>query len=84
MKIINKNNIRNISNEEFAAIKSLQNNWNIIISRAGKATAIIVIDKEDYTEKIQNMLKLKQFRNTNKSLRKKEINQHFRELHVGI
>ncbi|CAM4849385.1 unnamed protein product [Rotaria magnacalcarata] len=81
---INKNNIRNISDEEFHAIKTLRNNKEIIISRADKGNAIVVMDKKDYIEKTNNILQLKQFQHTTKSLQKEkeeEMNKYLRELY---
>ncbi|CAM4855531.1 unnamed protein product [Rotaria socialis] len=58
---IKKKNIRNISDEEFIALKKLKNNQDIIISKADKGNAIVILDKKDYIEKIHEILKLKQF-----------------------
>ncbi|CAF3284775.1 unnamed protein product, partial [Rotaria sp. Silwood2] len=76
--------IRNISDEEFHAIKTLKNNKEIIISRADKGNAIVIMDRKDYMEKMQQILKLKQFIHTPNSLLKekeKEMNNYLRQLH---
>ncbi|CAF3419973.1 unnamed protein product [Rotaria socialis] len=81
---INNNNIRNISDEEFQAIKTLRNNKQIIISRADKGNAIVVMDKKDCIEKTNNILQLKQFQHTTRSLQKEkeeEMNKYLRELY---
>ncbi|CAF4327355.1 unnamed protein product [Adineta steineri] len=51
--------IKNIRDEEFAAIKSLKNNPNITISRVDKGNAIVILNKEDYIDKMNNILELK-------------------------
>ena len=86
-KLINKmknNIIRNISDEEYNAIQTLKNNKNIIISKADKGNAIVVMDTTDYIQKINNILELKQFRPTSKSILKEkenEMNKYLRLLY---
>jgi hypothetical protein len=60
MKSVRKK-IRNISDDEFNAIKSLKNNHDIIICRADKGNAIVVLDKIDYIKKMNDILEQKQF-----------------------
>jgi hypothetical protein len=60
--------IRNIYDEEFNASKSLKNNNNIIICRTDKSNCAVLLNKEDYIAKAEEILKLKQFRHTDKSL----------------
>ncbi|CAF3362230.1 unnamed protein product [Rotaria sp. Silwood2] len=62
IKSVKKKRIRNISDEEFNAIKSLKNNKNIIICRADKGNSIVILNKEDYINKINEILKQKQFK----------------------
>ncbi|CAF4294003.1 unnamed protein product [Rotaria socialis] len=83
MKLAKKKNIRNISDEEFKAIKSLKANTNIIICRAGKGNYIAILDKQDYINKAEEILKLKQFRHTEKSLlneKEKSMNSYISKL----
>jgi predicted transcriptional regulator len=83
LRNVNRNIIRNISHEEFEAIKTLRNNKDIVISRADKGNAIVIMNKEDYIEKIKNILQLKQFKHTNKSLlneKEEEMNRYLRQL----
>lgn len=84
IKNININSIRNTSNDEFHAIKRLRNNKDVIISRADKGNAIIVMDEKDYIEKMSNILQQKQYKHTSKSTLKTkedEINEFLRELY---
>ncbi|CAF5034961.1 unnamed protein product, partial [Rotaria sp. Silwood1] len=64
MRAIKNKKIRNISDDEFNAIKSLKNNNNIIICRADKGNAIVVLDKNEYINKMNDILKQKQFKST--------------------
>ena len=67
IRAIKNKKIRNISDDEFNAIKSLKNNNNIIICHADKGNAIAVLDKTDYINKMNDILKQKQFKNTKES-----------------
>ncbi len=49
---INRNIIRNISDEEFHARKILRKNKDIIIGRADKGNTTAIMDKKDYIGKI--------------------------------
>ena len=62
IKSIKNKKIRNMSDEEFSALKSLKNNKNIVICKADKGNAIVVLDKIDYITKAQEILKLNQFK----------------------
>ena len=63
-----KKKIRNICDEECSVLKTLKNNNNIIICRADKGNCIVVLNEKDYIEKVEEILKMKQFRRTDKSL----------------
>ncbi|CAF3418116.1 unnamed protein product [Rotaria sp. Silwood2] len=83
MKSVRKKNIRNITDEEFKALKALKDNKNIIICRADKGNCIVVLDKQDYIKKAEEILKLKQFQRTEKSLlneKEKSMNSHILKL----
>ena len=83
MKSIKKKNIRNISDDEFNALKSLKNNQNIVICRADKGNCIVVLNKDDYNKKAEDILKLKQFTHTRKSLlteKEKDMNKYILKL----
>ena len=67
IRAIKNKKIRNISDDEFNPIKSLKNNNNIIICHTDKGNAIVVLDKTDYINKINDILKQKQFKNTKES-----------------
>ena len=46
----------NLTSEEFAALKSLSKNKNLIVQKSDKGNSIAIIDKSDYLEKMQNIL----------------------------
>ena len=52
---------RNLSDEELAALKSLKSNDSIVICKADKGNCIVILDKESYTRKAEEILKGKQF-----------------------
>ncbi|CAF3764573.1 unnamed protein product [Rotaria sp. Silwood1] len=84
MRSLKKKRIRNISDDEFHALKSLRNNHNIVICRADKGNCIVILDKKDYIEKINQILELKQFKNAkDSSLTEKEnsMNEYIVKLH---
>lgn len=84
MKTARNKRIRNISDDEYAAIKSLKNNTNIVICRADKGNAIVVMDKTDYENKLEQLLTLQQFKPTSKSLLKEKeekLNGYLRQLY---
>ena len=80
---VNKKIIRNVSDEEFHAIRTLKNNTEIIISPADKGNTVVIMDKKDYIEKMQQIVKRKQFQHTPNSLLKEkenEMNTYLRQL----
>ena len=46
----------NLTSEEFAALKLLSKNKNLIIQKLDKGNSIAIIDKSDYLEKMRNIL----------------------------
>ena len=53
----NKNSAAlNLTIEEFASLKSLSKNDNLIIQKSDKGNSISIIDKDDYLQKMQNFL----------------------------
>ena len=46
----------NLTSEEFAALKSLSKNKNLIIQKLDKGNSIALIEKSDYLEKMRNIL----------------------------
>ena len=84
MKSLKKKKIRNISDDEFNAIKSLKDNDTIIICRADKGNAIVVLDKKDYINKMNEILKQKQFKYIKRSVlieKEKLLNKYISKLH---
>ena len=49
--------IPNISQKETNTLKTIKNNKNIIIKKADKGGAVVVMDKQDYIDKIEKHLK---------------------------
>ena len=53
----NKNSAAlNLANEEFASLKSLSKNDSLIIQKSDKGNSIAIIDKDDYLQKMRNIL----------------------------
>ena len=46
----------NLTKEEFALLKSLSKNDSLIIQKSDKGNSIAVIDKNDYLQKMWNIL----------------------------
>jgi hypothetical protein len=61
MRTSKRKKIRNLSDEELAALKSLKSNESIVICKADKGNCIVILDKESYIEKAEEILKGKQF-----------------------
>jgi len=75
--------IRNLSEDEWLALKELKGNNDIIICKSDKGNAIVILNKSDYISKMKLILNNRQFSRTNKCLLKekeKEINKLLREL----
>lgn len=47
MKPVKRKKIRNISDEELNAIKSLKNNKDVTVSKANEGNCIVILDKKD-------------------------------------
>jgi len=78
-----KKSMRNISDEEMNAIKTLKENKSIIICKADKGNAIVVLDKKEYIEKAKLLLANKQFKRTKNNLieeKEKEMNNYLHSL----
>ncbi|CAF3880073.1 unnamed protein product [Rotaria sp. Silwood1] len=63
--------LSNLSDEELAALKSLKSNTNIVICKADKGSCIVILDKEAYMKKAEDILKGEQFEPLNNKLRYK-------------
>jgi len=74
----------NLSPEELKALKSLKSNKDIMICKADKGNSIVVLDKETYMSKSEEILKGKQFEPLkNESFHKKreeELNKYIYSL----
>lgn len=53
---------KNLSKEEFVALKKLKDNKNVVILPTDKSNATIVMDIQDFDEKIQALLQDKTYR----------------------
>ena len=51
-----ENSKSNISKEEYAALKSLQRNNNIVIKRPDKGAGVVILDQQDYNDKLQSLI----------------------------
>jgi hypothetical protein len=86
MSTMRKKRLRNLTDEEFSALQSLKRNNNIVISRADKGNAIVVMNKEDYVRRAKVILSGKQFQPvTDKTMelshKEKDMNAYLRELY---
>ena len=86
MSSMRKKKFRNLTDEEVLALRSLKQNSDILISRADKGNAIVVMNKRDYVSRAQTVLSGKQFQPvTNKNMglecKEKEMNTYLRELY---
>ncbi|CAF1179846.1 unnamed protein product [Adineta steineri] len=77
--------ISNISDEEFTALKSLKSNKNIIICKADKGNSIVILDKDNYMKKAEDILKGEQFEELNSDKfhreREEELNKYLLSLY---
>ena len=46
----------NLTKEEFASLKSLSKNDSLVIQKSDKGNSIAIIDKDDYLQKMRNIL----------------------------
>ena len=53
--------IRNLSDEELSALKSLKSNKNIVICKSDKGNSVVILDREAYLKKAEDILKGEQF-----------------------
>ena len=52
----NNNTPQHLSKEEFLALQNLRKNKNIVIQKSDKGNSIVVVDKADYLDKMENLL----------------------------
>ena len=85
MKASQRKKIMNISDDELNALKSLKRNSQIIISKADKGNAIVIMNKADYIERIESILAGPQFAplpsSTSLEKKEKEMNRIIRDLY---
>ena len=48
--------MQHLSKEEFLALQNLCKNKNIVIQKSGKGNSVVVVDKTDYLDKMENLL----------------------------
>ena len=51
----NKNPQQNLSKEELAALASLRKNKDIVIQKLGKGNSVVMVDKESYIKRMENI-----------------------------
>ena len=52
----NNNVPQHLSKEKFLALQNLHKNKNIVIQKSGKGNSVVVVDKADYSDKMDNLL----------------------------
>ena len=52
----NNNVPQHLSKEEFLALQNLHKNKNIVIQKSDKGNSVVVVDKADYLDKMDNLL----------------------------
>ena len=52
----NNNIPQHLSKEEFLALQNLRKNKNIVIQKSDKGNSVVVVDKADYLDKMDNLL----------------------------
>ena len=52
----NNNVPQHLSKEEFLALQNLRKNKNIVIQKSDKGNSVVVVDKADYLDKMDNLL----------------------------
>ena len=52
----NKNRQQNLSKEELAALTNLSKNKDIVIQKSGKGNSAVVVDKDTYIKRMENLL----------------------------
>ncbi|CAF1378830.1 unnamed protein product [Adineta ricciae] len=77
--------INNLSDEELVALKSLKSNKNIVICKADKGNSIVILDREVYIKKAEDILKGEQFQQLDNDKfhqeREDELNKYISSLH---
>ena len=61
----NSNVPQHLSKEEFLALQNLRKNKNIVTQKSDKGNFVVVADKVDYLEKMENLLNAQKFENMN-------------------
>ena len=81
---LKRKSIRNLGEDEWIALKELKNNNKIVICKADKGNAVVILNQSDYVSKMQSILNNKQFTRTKNNLVKQkeaEMNKLIRELY---
>ena len=52
----NNNVPQHLSKEEFLALQNLRKNKNIVIQKSDEGNSVVVVDKTDYLDKMDNLL----------------------------
>ena len=54
-----KNVLQNLSEDEFIALQSLSKNRDLIIQKSDKCNSVIIVDSNNYIEKMDTILSVK-------------------------
>ncbi|CAF3386823.1 unnamed protein product [Rotaria sp. Silwood2] len=65
MRSCKRKKFSNLSDDELKSLKSLKSNKNIVIAKADKGNSIVILDKESYIKKAEQILKGNQFQEIN-------------------
>ena len=52
----NNNVPQHLSKEEFLALQNLRKNKNIVIKKSDKGNSVVIVDKADYLDKMENLI----------------------------
>ena len=47
---------QNLSNDEFSALQNLFKNKDFTIQKSDKTNSLVIVDRQDYTQKMDNIL----------------------------
>jgi hypothetical protein len=81
---ISKKAYENLSDEEYEAITELAKNKSLVISKADKGNAVVILDASDYRRKVSEILnddkKFKRLDNNVTRLRERKLQEYMRTL----
>jgi hypothetical protein len=84
MRISRHKKISNLSDDELKALKSLKSNDKIVICKADKGNCIVILDKESYRKKAEEILKVEQFEKLNSEKFHREKEENVEQIYIYI